>query len=219
MRKINQEGLDKIKGFEGLRTKAYRDVANVITVGYGHTAAAGAPIPMMGMTITPADAEQILRNDLGQYERAVEEAVKVPLSDNQFAALVSFCFNVGPAAFRGSTLLKKLNAGNYDAVPGELAKWNKVSGKAVKGLVNRRAAEAGLWAKGEFVTGRTIHAAPAAPKVMTPENIAAGSGIVSSVATAASSPGPLQWAFAAVMVIGFAVAIWYFLIRRKEASA
>lgn len=99
MRQINQEGLDKIKGFEGLQLSAYQDVVGVWTIGYGHTKAAGDPIPARGMKITADRAEAILRADLGQYEQAVEQAVKVPLSDNQFAALVSFCFNVGPGAF------------------------------------------------------------------------------------------------------------------------
>lgn len=214
MRKINAAGEESIKRWEALRLKAYLDSGGVPTIGWGHVKGV-----KMGMTITEAQAQSYFEDDIAQFERVVDENVRVSLTDNQFAALVSFAYNVGAGAFLKSTLLKKLNAGDFDSVPAELGKWVNVKGKRVQGLVNRRAAEAGLWAKGEYVTGRTVPAAPAAPKVLTPENIAAGSGVASSIATAASSPGPLQWAFAAIMVIGFAVALWYFLIRRKEASA
>ncbi|EJF81752.1 hypothetical protein MCS_00177, partial [Bartonella doshiae NCTC 12862 = ATCC 700133] len=74
------------------------------------------------------------------------------LSDEQFGALVSFCYNVGIAAFQNSTLLKRLNRGDYEAVPTELQKWTKASGKRLQGLVHRRVAEAGLWAKGAYVS-------------------------------------------------------------------
>ncbi len=83
-----------------------------------------------------------------QYEQAVEKAVYVDLSDEQFGALV----NIGIAAFQNSTLLKKLNKGDYESVPIELQKWTRAGGKRLKGLVHRRAAEAGLWAKGAFVS-------------------------------------------------------------------
>lgn len=155
-RRINDEGLEVIKRFEGKRLTAYRDPVGILTIGYGHTDAAGPPQVRPGTVITEAQAEAILRQDLGQYERAVEEGVKVALSDNQFAALVSFTFNVGPANLAKSTLLKKLNAGDYDAVPGELVKWNRAGGKVLAGLTNRRAAESGLWAKGSPVSSRSV---------------------------------------------------------------
>ncbi|RDL51790.1 Lysozyme RrrD [Ensifer sp. M14] len=145
-RRINAAGLSLVKQWEGLKTKAYQDVAGVWTIGYGHTSTAGAPVVKPGMVITEASAEEILRADLAVFEERVSRLVKVPLNDNQHAALVSFDFNTG--ALGKSTLLKKLNAGNYDAVPAELMKWVHAGGKRVKGLVNRRSAEAGLWAKG-----------------------------------------------------------------------
>jgi lysozyme len=76
--------------------------------------------------------------DLRRFENAVNGSVAVSLEQNQFDALVSFSFNVGVGAFTGSTLLKKLNAGSYDDVPGELMKWTKGGGKTLQGLVNRR---------------------------------------------------------------------------------
>ncbi|WP_375669316.1 lysozyme, partial [Bartonella sp. MR168JLCBS] len=97
------------------------------------------------------EAEKSLCQDLKQFECVVEQTVAVPLNDEQFAALVSFCYNVGTEAFRSSKLLKKLNKGNYEAVPIELQKWTRAGGKRLQGLVNRRAAEAGLWAQGAYV--------------------------------------------------------------------
>lgn len=215
-RRINQDGIDHIKRWEGVKLLAYRDVAGIWTIGYGHTSAAGAPQVMSGMRITEAQAEEILRRDLAIFEARVERLVKVPLTDNQFASLVSFDFNTGK--LDSSTLLKKLNAGDYAAVPGELAKWVNAGGKRVQGLVNRRASEAGLWAKGAFVSSNTVPAVPAKVPLLNRENIAVGAGALGSVATAASSPGPLQWALAIIMVLGFAAALWWFLKGRQEQA-
>ena len=149
-RRISAAGLSLVKQWEGRELLAYKDVAGVWTVGYGHTSAAGIPNVKPGMRVNEVEAEEILKSDLRKFEERVERLVKVSLTDNQFAVLVSFDFNTG--ALHKSTLLKKLNAGDYDAVPGELMKWVNAGGKKVKGLVNRRSAEAGLWAKGEYVS-------------------------------------------------------------------
>lgn len=141
----SKAGLDLIKQFEGCRLKAYKCPADVWTIGYGHTSAAGSPKVTSGMTITQAQANKILAQDLGQYENAINDSAKVDLTQDQFDALVSFVYNVGIGAFQKSTLLKKLNAGQYDAVPAELMKWTKAGGKELPGLVRRRRAEAALW--------------------------------------------------------------------------
>lgn len=150
-RRINADGLALIKRWEGLRLEAYQDVGGIWTIGYGHTRTARA-----GMRVTEAEADELLRADLRVFESAIDDTVDVAMTDNQFAALVSWCFNVGVPAMRRSALIRRLNAGDYDAVPAELARWNKVRGKAVSGLSNRRAAEAGLWARGAFVASRNI---------------------------------------------------------------
>jgi GH24 family phage-related lysozyme (muramidase) len=142
--KISEGGLSILKRFEGLRLSAYRDAVGVWTIGYGHTSAAGAPTVIAGLTITAQRAEDILVNDLRSYEAAVIANVKVPLNQNQYDALVSFTYNVGPGALKSSTLLKKLNAGDYAGAAAEFAKWNKGGGKVLAGLVSRRAAEAEL---------------------------------------------------------------------------
>ncbi|MRN44943.1 lysozyme [Brucella sp. 09RB8913] len=169
VRKINAAGLSLVQQWEGLKNTAYRDVAGVLTIGYGHTSAAGAPKVTPGMTIGDKEAERILKSGL----------VKVPLTDNQFAALVSFDFNTG--GLDKSTLLKKLNKGDYAAVPVELMKWVNAGGKKINGLVNRRAAEAGLWAKGDFVSSNYVPATTAANK--TDVATIGGAGAASAVAT------------------------------------
>jgi lysozyme len=136
-------GLALIKRFEGLRTAAYRDAAGILTIGYGHTSRAGAPLVREGMTITAREAEMILSRDVSAFEARVNKAVKVPLSQAQFDALVSFVFNTG--RLEDTTLLKVLNRGDYAAVPAQLMRWTRAGGKVLQGLVNRRAAEAAKW--------------------------------------------------------------------------
>lgn len=141
---LSPAGLEFIKRFEGLRLTAYQDVGGVWTVGYGHT----GPDVFEGRTIGAGQADALLRFDVRSAEDAVNELVAVPLSQAQFDALVSFTFNLGAANLRMSTLLKRLNAGEYDSVPSELMKWVHAKGKVVGGLVSRRAAEGALWRSG-----------------------------------------------------------------------
>lgn len=143
---MSQGGLDNLlKKFEGCKLKAYRCPANVCTIGYGHTSAAGAPEVTDGMTITQSRAEEILKVDILKYERAVEALVKVELTQNQFDVLVDFAYNAGVGALKSSTLLKKVNAGKFDDVPAELMKWTKGGGKVLPGLVRRRQAAVVWW--------------------------------------------------------------------------
>ena len=148
---MSQGGLDNLlKKFEGCKLKAYRCPAGILTIGYGHTSAAGAPEVTEGMTITQKDAENILKNDLGKYEQPVAAMVKVELEQNQFDVLVDFVYNAGVGALKSSTLLKRVNAGDFDAVPDELMKWTKgkIPGKGMQvlpGLLRRRQAESAWW--------------------------------------------------------------------------
>lgn len=179
-RRINAAGLSHIMQWEGKRLVAYRNFPDEPwTIGFGHTSAAGIPKVREGMRISDKEAEDILKADLRKFEDRVSRLVKVPLTDNQFAVLVSFDFNTG--ALHKSTLLKKLNAGDYDAVPAELMKWVNAGGKRVQGLVNRRAAEAGLWAKGEFVSSNTVEAKKAVP--VKDVAVIGGTGTTGAVAT------------------------------------
>lgn len=143
--KTSDKGLALIKEFEGLRLDAYFCPANVLTVGFGHTTAAGPPTVKKGMRVTKDEAEEILRRDLVRYENGVSKLVKVHLNQSQFDAIVSFCYNVGEGALGKSTLLRRLNRGEYAAIPAEFMKWTKGGGKELPGLVRRRRAEAKLW--------------------------------------------------------------------------
>ncbi|MDE1901656.1 MAG: lysozyme [Alphaproteobacteria bacterium] len=142
-RRINDDGIDLIKSFEGLHLTPYLCPGKIWTIGYGHTRTVRA-----GMRITPAEAEQLLDEDLRLFERAVTRLAAVPLSDNQFSALVCFTFNVGIANLESSTLLKLLNRGWYEQVPAQLMRWNRANGEVFGGLARRRAAEARLWNRG-----------------------------------------------------------------------
>lgn len=139
-RRINAAGLDLVKSFESLRLHAYQDAVGVWTIGWGHIEGVKAD-----QTITEAQAEKFLLSDIAEAESAVERLITVQLNDNQFAALVSFTFNLGGGSLQISTLRKKLNAGDYASVPGQLALWVKGDGKTLPGLVKRRKAEADLW--------------------------------------------------------------------------
>jgi lysozyme len=123
--KTSQSGVSTIVVREGSRTNAYQDTKGIWTIGVGHTAAAGLPHPVAGMVITPAQILQILAQDLTPVENEVNSLVKVPLTQNQFDALVSFVFNVGGGAFSGSTLLRKLNAKDYKGAADQFLVWIK----------------------------------------------------------------------------------------------
>lgn len=143
-RHINQAGLDLVKHFEGLYLKAYKDPVGIWTIGYGHTGLTHQDGTVhAGRQITKAEAEQLLKHDMGKFEEEVKELITVPLNDNQFSALVSFHFNTGGLA--KSTLRKKLNAGDYMGSADELLKWDKAGGKTLAGLTRRRKSERNLF--------------------------------------------------------------------------
>jgi len=151
--KMSKEGVEALlKKFEGCKLKAYRCPANVCTIGYGHTSAAGTPTVIDGMTITQKQADDILWQDLVKYETAVQGLVTQDLTQHQFDVLVDFAYNAGVGALKSSTLLKKINAGDFDAVPAELMKWTKGGGKVLPGLVRRRQAESAWWATSPAAT-------------------------------------------------------------------
>ena len=143
--KTSDRGVALIKAHEGLRLTAYTDPVGVWTIGYGHTTAAGPPKVERGVKITEAGADAILRQDLAKFEKYVTDAVKVPLNQNEFDALVSWTFNLGPSNLRSSTLLRKLNAGDRAGAADEFMKWTKAGGKTLPGLVKRREAERALF--------------------------------------------------------------------------
>lgn len=140
---ISPAGIALIQAHEGLRLTAYRDAGGVWTIGYGSTGGV-----RRGMTITRDQAVLRLYHDLDTAESAVNSRVTVPLSQPQFDALVSLVFNIGGGAFRKSTLLQKLNAGDYAGAANEFNRWVKAKGRVLPGLVTRRAAERALFLSG-----------------------------------------------------------------------
>ena len=141
---INKKTEDLIVFYEGEKLTSYRDTGGVWTIGVGHTSDEKFKVKK-DQTITKEFSRELLRHDLKEAENFVNTLVKVPLNENQYGALVSFTFNLGGGSLKISTLLKKLNAGNYKAVPSELNKWVFDDGVKLKGLVNRRKAEGELW--------------------------------------------------------------------------
>ena len=138
--KYSNDGLKLTERFESCRLKAYLDTGGVPTIGYGHTRGV-----KLGDTCTQEQAEEWLRQDVQVAEDAVNKFTKVELTQGQFDALVDFTFNVGVAAFLHSTLLKKLNSGDYKGAEAELDRWVKDNGKVLAGLQKRRDAEQELF--------------------------------------------------------------------------
>lgn len=133
---ISDAGINFIKRWEGFRSRAYLCPANVLTIGYGHTKTV---VP--NQTITEYQGEQLLKQDLVRFEKAVNNLVTVPINQRQFDALVSFSFNCGVSALNRSTLLRRLNRGDYSGSANEFRKWVHGGGKKLPGLVSRRREE------------------------------------------------------------------------------
>jgi lysozyme len=204
---MTAEGLALIKEFEGFRERAYRCPGGELTIGYGHTQAAGPPPVAPGDRVSRADAEAILAADVERFAGAVRDSVRVDLADHEFAALVSFAYNVGTEAFLKSSVLAAVNAEDRAAVPRRLQLWVKAGGRVLPGLVRRRAAEAALFlGTGAEATGREVSPLPGkAPTRST--TLAAAMVAALAALLQAVGPGwrPLAVAAAAVVL---AAALW-----------
>lgn len=141
----SEKGIALIKQFEGCKLTAYQDSVGIWTIGYGWTQPVdGKPI-RAGMTIKQETAERLLKTGLVSYESDVSRLVKVGVTQEQFDALVSFTYNLGARSLSTSTLLRKLNAGDYAGAADEFLRWNKAGGKVLNGLTRRREAERALF--------------------------------------------------------------------------
>lgn len=123
--KMSEKGRAILTQREGLRLAAYRDSVGVWTIGVGHTSAAGSPKVTPGLRLTKEQVDEVFARDLVKYEDAVNSNIKVPLAQNEFDALVSFCFNIGPGGFSRSTVVKRLNAGDKRGAADAMLMWNK----------------------------------------------------------------------------------------------
>jgi lysozyme len=145
--KIGKKGLELIKSFEGLKLKPYLCDAGVPTIGFGNTFYEnGKKVTLNDQVITEQRAVELLEYSLLKFEQYVDSYCRDDINQNQFDALVSFCYNLGPVNLKNSTLLKKVNKNPNDiTIRNEFMKWNKAGGRALKGLTKRRTAEADLY--------------------------------------------------------------------------
>ncbi|MEO6983323.1 MAG: lysozyme [Edaphobacter sp.] len=137
----DEAGLTLTEGFEGCKLTAYRDSAGVLTIGFGHT---GKDV-VKGMTITREGAESLLSFDVQTAAGVVNRLVEVVISQAEFDALVDFAFNAGQGNFASSTLLRKLNEGDFAGAAAEFERWDKAGGQVITGLLRRRLAEIELF--------------------------------------------------------------------------
>ena len=151
--RISPRGLSLLKQFEGCRLIPYKDSAGLWTIGYGHLIADGRTLPDSAKyKITQKQADLLLKYDVIPREKAVERLCTVPLSQNEFDALVSFVFNLGAGCFQRSTIRQKLNRGDRAGAAKVLLRYNRAGGKVIKGLVNRRMAEFKLFMSNQYAT-------------------------------------------------------------------
>lgn len=135
-----------VKTWEGLKLKAYKDIAGIWTIGYGMTFYPNGTSVKAGDTITAKQADEMFAQTLQKFAQGVEDSIKTKVTNNQFAALVSFAYNVGLGAFRKSTLLKLVNENpNNPEIRQQFMRWVYSGGNRVQGLVNRREKEANLY--------------------------------------------------------------------------
>lgn len=144
---LSDNGMKLLEQFEGLRLEAYLDSAGIYTIGFGTIKYPDGSKVKKGDKITKAQAKEYKLHDLKEFENTVNTSVNVQLSQDQYDALVSLSYNIGSGAFKNSTLLKKLNNGDYKGAADQFLVWNKVNSKKVQGLVNRREAERNLFLK------------------------------------------------------------------------
>lgn len=123
--KTSKDGIEKLTQREGIKLTAYKDSRGVLTIGVGHTGRASAPMVDPGMSITKTQAEQYLANDLAPFERAVNSAIKKPMTQNQFDAMVSLAFNIGAHGFTGSSVVKQFNLGHVANAANDFLMWEK----------------------------------------------------------------------------------------------
>ncbi len=149
--RISKSGIELIKHYEGFRSRAYKCSAGVVTIGYGTTYYPNGLRVKITDEITEPKAEELLLQNLVSFEKEVDVMTTDDITQSQFDALVSFAYNLGSNALKGSTLLKKVNKNTKDqTIPSEFSKWVKAGGKTLQGLATRRISEAKLYSTGKL---------------------------------------------------------------------
>jgi len=147
----SEKGLALTRQFEGCRLTAYQDQVGVWTIGYGHT----GPDVTPGLTITEEQSKALLAKDVCGAAASVNNLVTVKLSQDEFDALVDFVFNLGAGAFRGSTMLRRLNSGDFEGAAAQFERWSRAGGVIVAGFLRRRHAEESLF-RGEDSSTQSV---------------------------------------------------------------
>lgn len=143
---INQATINLVKEFEGCKLEAYQDIVGVWTIGYGTTEGAGlGVVPKAGMKITQEEAELLLMAGLKKFAEQIKPKFLREVNDNQFGALLSLAYNIGPYAFSRSSALHMVNDGQFLKAADAIRLWNKAGGAENKGLIRRREAERKLF--------------------------------------------------------------------------
>lgn len=143
---LSDAGYEVLHEREGLRLEAYLDSTGVLTIGLGHTTAAGPPVVTQGMTITEEEAEEIFRNDCQTFRNEVSYAVTEPLAQHEYDATCSFLYNIGSTNFLSSTFLARLNAGDHEGAAEALLWWDQPPE-----IIPRRQGEYVQFTTGEYI--------------------------------------------------------------------
>jgi lysozyme len=221
---INQATIDLVKEFEGLELKAYRDPVGVLTIGYGYTNHAGyGPGVKVGDVWTEAMAEEMLITGLRKFaDQIIPHFTRKP-TENQFGAMLSLAYNIGPGAFRKSTCLRRFNAGDIKGAAEALTWFNKAGGRVLRGLVRRREAERALFLSGSAApvnTGSDVRPDPEKTVGTSTTMRAAAGQVVTAVGGSAASVGMLDDTAQIVALILFAciaaMALWIMRERLKK---
>lgn len=234
--KVSHSTLKKIMEWEGFRSKPYLCPAGVLTIGYGHTSAAGRPEVRYGMSITRAEAEAILERDVQKFTNQLMPLLKRRPTQGQLDGMVSLAFNIGLGAFKKSTCLRRFNAGNIMGAAEALTWFNKATVNGVKktlsGLVNRREQERAIFLsdytvpahdaqdiRGDMVTGGE-HKPLAKSKTATAGVVGAVTGGLSLWGEFKESvPEVVQILSPALLVVAIGVCVFVVWNRRREAKA
>jgi lysozyme len=145
---ISENGIKNIINFEGLKLKAYKDSVGIPTIGIGTIAYPSGSKVKIGDVCTKEQAIEYLKFYMIDMEKQINSMIKVKITQNQYDALCSFCYNLGHGALKQSTLLKKINLNDFKGASDEFLKWNKAGGKVIDGLTKRRNAEKELFLEG-----------------------------------------------------------------------
>ncbi len=210
--RMTEQGIALIKAFEGFRDRAYRDPAGILTIGYGHTSAAGAPQVTTGLRMSEREAEAVLRDDVGKFSKEVVRLLRVELSDQQFSALVSFTYNVGSENLQRSSVLEAINKKDFASVPRRLALWTKAAGRVLPGLVKRRAAEAALFV-GED-SGSSHKPEPQTGKPVTRSTSIWAAVIIAVLSALQAVFGDLGPILAVMIMLGISASLAWIAIER-----